>query len=864
MRKKYMFTVLIACLLTTGQLIGIEPTPEVKEQWRKQGLLKQYQNQRNAHYNRGIDTPSKYAPDLSNLRKSGFGKAAQADYLNALVILVDFADHQADSASTPAEFDTLLFSENEYSTGSMNDWYLENSYGEIGITGTITPWLRMPENYSYYVDDQYGFGSYPNNAQKLTEDAIAAADSLVDFTQYDNNRDGIVDALFIVHAGDGRETSGSDQDIHSHKWSIEPVTYDEVEIRDYSMEPELHDTSLVRMGVFGHEFGHILGLPDLYDTDDSDGNSAGIGFWSMMAGGSWGGGGKRPVHFDAWCKKELGWITPTVLSADSNGLELPPAESTPKAYRLWTEGKMENEYFLLENRQQRGFDESLPEEGLLIWHIDESISNNGYAWHKKVALEQADGQYDLENNNASDAGDPYPGTSSNMEFSYNTIPNSKSYSGEDTFVRVANIAEINSDITFDAEVTISRPLLTFEGFRIYDRGSNGNGALNSGEIDTIGVAIKNEGTKLENASIFISSNHPDLTILRDSINVGTLQADTEVRDDTSFIVQVNPDAAEWGISRVYFHATGRNSFTFSDSMDFIIDQGYGFDADMETGHLIWSHFPVTKEFNDEWHLSSVRNATTSGKYSWKVGDPARNLYSDNSDAALQTPVLYLEDSIDYELVFKQYLDAEDDSSAPGYAWDGGRVEITADSGRTWEAVTPIGGYPYQIIDNPDSPFDAETPVFSGFTGWEQVRVPLDDYFGEIIIRFRFGSDAYVTKEGWYVDDVKVQSQTILAVGSDRNALPGATELLPNYPNPFNPVTTIPYRISNPAPVHLAVYDLRGRTIRTLVNSREESGSYTVQWNGRDAYGHPVGSGIYFLRLSVGREMPQIRKLTLIR
>ncbi len=112
--------------------------------------------------------------------------------------------------------------------------------------------------YAYYVDAQAGFGTYPRNAQKPAEDAVAAADPLVDFSQFDNDGpdgipdsgddDGVVDALFVVHAEPGRETTGSDNDIHSQAWSMaNPLTVDGVTAGGYSMEPEDG-----QRGVFGH------------------------------------------------------------------------------------------------------------------------------------------------------------------------------------------------------------------------------------------------------------------------------------------------------------------------------------------------------------------------------------------------------------------------------------------------------------------------------------------------------------------------------------------------------------------------------------------------------------------------------------
>ena len=109
--------------------------------------------------------------------------------------------------------------------------------------------------------------------------------------------------------------------------------------------------------------------------------------------------------------------------------------------RLWKNGAPGNEYFLVENRQQTGFDVSLPGNGLLIWHVDDSVSGNTIENHYKVALMQADGKRDMEfNHNRGDGGDSYPGTCHNRSFNASSTPNSDSYAGTSTCVAVTAIS----------------------------------------------------------------------------------------------------------------------------------------------------------------------------------------------------------------------------------------------------------------------------------------------------------------------------------------------------------------------------------------------------------------------------------------
>jgi immune inhibitor A len=157
-------------------------------------------------------------------------------------LLVDFPDNIGQE--NKGLYEALLFSSGTYPTGSMRDYFAEVSYGQFevvgDVNGTDTPpnWYVMPETYAYYVNGQYGFGYYPRNAQKLAEAAVIAADPYVDYTRYDNDQDGVVDSLFIIHAGPGAEASGSTSDIWSHRWVMRtPPVLDGMYFSGYSMEP---------------------------------------------------------------------------------------------------------------------------------------------------------------------------------------------------------------------------------------------------------------------------------------------------------------------------------------------------------------------------------------------------------------------------------------------------------------------------------------------------------------------------------------------------------------------------------------------------------------------------------------------------
>jgi len=370
----------------------------------------------------------------------------------ALVLLVDFSDNVA--TQNQQHYADMLFSSGTYTTGSLKDFYWEASDHKLTVDGNVSGqggatngWYRAPKPYSYYTNNDFGFGSYPQNAQKLVEDLVDLANPFVNFANYDNDGDGIVDALFIVHAGQGAEVTGNKNHIWSHQWAITPKTVDGVKVQTYSMEPEDG-----RIGVFCHELGHVFGLPDLYDTDYS---SAGTGRWDLMAGGSWNNGGLTPAHPTAYCKLKLGWVEPVIIFNSQQDVTVKPyATNDGQIYKLPIKAINSKEYFLLSNRHKTGFDSYLPGEGLIIEHIDENKTSNTDETHYLDNIEQCDGKFDLNKNvNSGDANDPFP-CSANSSFTESTTPSSKAYDGSDSGIRVTNIQRSGDNITATIKVGV--------------------------------------------------------------------------------------------------------------------------------------------------------------------------------------------------------------------------------------------------------------------------------------------------------------------------------------------------------------------------------------------------------------------------
>lgn len=505
-------------------LLAVPPTEEVIQKLKDEGRFDQFLQTMAEARAKGVN--SGMADDGDG--RASFDKSVTQNF-RVLVILVDFPNKLSSAgwvASTPEMFDSLLFSEGLNSTGSMTEFYYENSYGNFTMLGDVVGWYTVSQNYDYYTnfcDSSHGFGPYPNNAQRLVEEAVDLADPDVDFSLYDNDGNGYVDGIFVVHAGTGYEESGNDCEIHSHQWTIAARFFDGVYVRSYSIEPEESPVSqgLVPIGVFCHEFGHVLGVPDLYDNDYS---SRGVGRWALMGSGNYNNYSRSPAHFIVWSKARLGWLTPINIASNQTDVEFPAIEWNPVGYRLWTNGAIGNQYFIMENRQKMGFDVGLPGSGILIWHIDETVSGNTNDWHPKVFLEQADGKFDLQYDiNNGDAADAYPRGGNSPHFHDKTTPDSKAYGSASTQVAAWNISPSDSIMTADLDVVWSRPYFYLALTNFSDAsGGDGDGVLEAGETIELGVVVNNDWKSVSSADIYMTVDDATLSVTIPSVSLGAI------------------------------------------------------------------------------------------------------------------------------------------------------------------------------------------------------------------------------------------------------------------------------------------------------------------------------------------------------
>jgi len=449
----------------------VSPNPEVYPEFYNKGtgqaddgrLMTQQASEKQFAGEKESIAPKENTPDGGNVEK-------------VLVIPVQFTDAHFNASHDQAYFQGITNQMKDYY--EKNSGYIEEAKG-ITIDCTVAPAVTSVHALEYYGKDKTAVGDdeYYIKTYELTREAVRLLDNIdggFDFAPFDSADDGnIIDHIIIIHAGDGQEDSAASTDIWSHRWAINGgEEVDGVIAYNYACVPETGT-----LGVFAHEFGHDIGLPDLYDTDGNGhyekqddtyvyintGYTYGVGTWDVMGYGSWNhlpgeAAGTCPANLSAWSKDFLGWNT--VTDIDANGTyTLTNIDINNTAYRLWTDGDTDgNEYYLAEYRRKNGYDAGLPGEGLLVWHVDkqqiddklDSNMINAYESRLGVELEQADGNWDLWYlNNPGDSGDPFPGNTYNKDFT--AVPYRLDFSNivpvEYSFVEICNINAVGDTAT---------------------------------------------------------------------------------------------------------------------------------------------------------------------------------------------------------------------------------------------------------------------------------------------------------------------------------------------------------------------------------------------------------------------------------
>lgn len=292
-----------------------------------------------------------------------------------LVILVEFDDLYFTIDNPQDKFWNLL-NEQGYSanggTGSAFDYYYENSNGQFNPSFDVYGPYRLSKGYaSYGGNDSWGNDQNPDGG---FYEACQLADADIDFSKYDQDHDGYVDNVFFYYAGHNEAEGASTNTIWPHKYAFYYYNgyFDGVRVYDYACTSEYrgsYGSTMCGIGTFCHEFGHVVGLPDFYDTDYNDnGYCDPLSYFSLMDSGSYNNNGCTPPYMSAIERNLLGWMDKPEVISEKGNYELQPIHER-QAYVMNTENN--GEYFLMETRDGTSWDKYLP-AGMVIYHVDQS------------------------------------------------------------------------------------------------------------------------------------------------------------------------------------------------------------------------------------------------------------------------------------------------------------------------------------------------------------------------------------------------------------------------------------------------------------------------------------------------------------
>ena len=356
--------------------IGEAPTPAVAKARRAKGVARRQR--------KDVGTEPNLAP-------------------KGVVILVNFSNKSMQSGHTQATFDELCNSLNcTVNAGypSAGQYFADQSNGsyrpQFDVFGPVT----LSRNVAYYGTDKPGKdeGDDQHATDAVVEGCILANQQFsINWADYDSDNDGYVDFVYVIYAGKGQADGGTSETIWPHNWSVVSArqsgycTYEAAQctvggkkLDNYAMSGEMSGNSLGGIGTLCHEFGHVMGLPDLYDTDygTNYNNCLTPNDWDVMDGGSYNGDGHCPPNYDPWEKDFFGWLTPINLGSEGQNVTLyANGTENQQTYQINASGKYVSPTtsglrYYIENRQAVGWDEPLTGHGLLIW----KVNFNATAW----------------------------------------------------------------------------------------------------------------------------------------------------------------------------------------------------------------------------------------------------------------------------------------------------------------------------------------------------------------------------------------------------------------------------------------------------------------------------------------------------
>ena len=409
--------------------------------------------------------PSQRAPKLGDF------KHYEGSY-KGIIILAEFTDMKFRETHDKELFFNIANTENFANSmgfqGSVRDYFLSQSRGKFDFSFDVVGPVQLSRSYKYYGEDAGNGSSHNIHAGEMIAEACRLAGDTIDWARYDWDGDGEVEQVFVLFAGEGQHNSTDTYTIWPHKHSLSMSDYGatlqlgDYVIDQYACSSEMHTPTMISgIGVICHEFSHCFGFPEHYDTAFGSSGNFGMYTWDVMGMGNYNGNGFVPAAYTSHERMVLGWLDPIELRDEEVQVEgLRPLSEDGDAYIIYNDANP-NEYYLLENRQQVGWDEKLPGRGLLIIHVDfdksiweangVNVTQTSGAFqntHQRMTIFHADN--DADKSDFSLQRDPYP-YSKRDSLTDNSIPSAILYtpnlSGKTRMGKPITQIKRNADLT---------------------------------------------------------------------------------------------------------------------------------------------------------------------------------------------------------------------------------------------------------------------------------------------------------------------------------------------------------------------------------------------------------------------------------
>ncbi len=793
-----------------------------------------------------------------------------------ITLIVDFSD---DVATIPAADMDSYCNDIGYTgygnNGSVREYFLDVSEGLLNYTNYVSPqYFRAPNTKAYYCNP---IAPYGERARQLVQEALQDLDDNgFDFSQYDSDGDGIIDAVNCFYAGDtwNAWAEGLWPHAYSVTWCADGVCTQGYQITNLG--------SQLRIGTFCHENGHMLmGWPDLYDYGY---DSTGVGQFCIMCYGT---SATNPCEPCAYMKYDAGWGDVTVLTNPQGGLAVPIATNVMYKFE---HPDLPNEYYLVENRQRTGRDVGLPDDGLAIWHIDTEGSNNNQQQtpeqHYLVTLVQADGRWDLENNrNYGDATDLYAATRY-PECTPLTYPDTGWWDGSESGAFFLSISGSSATMTFDFHnaayvLELASPdyatEMEYGGTALYTATLRNWAPVDDTATVEVGHDVLPDGVSPSDwTAEFREVGGTWQTGPVDFVLGPDEQRALEVRviDGIGTVAGMAVTTLSAQSSVDPQSSTDISFGTFVEAPSLLIvddDNGQDYETYLETaladtgyGAMIWDAAakgrPSLAQMSSYW---AVLWTTGAGNALYLTSSDEQSMmdYLDAGGNLFLTSADYLSSRALPNAFISDYLHVDSwtcDNS--GFLMTG----VAGDPVSDGMALMVLGGPILPTSSDAIVPAAPADSVFSTPVGIKGIRVHENDH-KLVFLSFPFENTPVGNP---YPNNQKTLIARILGwFGSATGIGTGGIDRLAmrqNAPNPFNPITKIAFTVPEDAsPVTLMICNVNGRVVRRLVDEPLSAGPHTIVWNGRDDMGRDLPSGVYFARLAAGGES-LFRKMTLLK